>query len=417
MKTEEEFYLPIFQEANIGIIATNKEGQIIISNPYCEKLFGYKSKEFLGLKVENLMPQHIRHQHVRDRLGYYENPRRRSMGAQRELYGLRKDGTTFPIEISLSYMKIQGNTFALAYISDNTIGKNILNELEYQIQQVKSTKTKLQSLNEELEQKITERTVDLEQAVNSLLESKQKLEESEQQLLESLQKERDLNELKSRFVSTASHEFRTPLSTILSSASLISKYFKEDQQEKRDKHIQRIKSSVQNLTGILNDFLSLSKIEEGKQKVKTEVVNLKECCSDVIDQVSGLLKKDQKISFTADQEELFICTDRNIVQNILYNLLGNAIKYSTEAIELRVIETDIEILIEVHDRGIGIPKEEQKHLFERFFRASNVENLQGTGLGLHIVRRYAQLLGGDIEFESEEKRGSIFRLHLRKDQD
>ena len=233
-----------------------------------------------------------------------------------------------------------------------------------------------------------------------------------EEMSNALEKEKNLNELKSRFVSMASHEFRTPLGTILSSASLISKYNDEDDEDKRNKHVSRIRSAVVNLTGILNDFLSISKLEEGKVNYNPSTVNIREICEEVKEEMQVTAKDGQEIVIQNNGTLETIIIDRQILKNILINLTSNAIKYSPEN-ESVVIQTDInksKFTIRVTDHGIGIPKEDQKHLFDTFFRAGNVSNIQGTGLGLNIVKKYVDLLGGTINFISVYEKGTIFTI-------
>ncbi|OQP63778.1 hypothetical protein A3860_22825 [Niastella vici] len=231
------------------------------------------------------------------------------------------------------------------------------------------------------------------------------------ELTEALEREKELSELKSRFLSIASHEFRTPLSTILSSTSLIDKYNKEEQEENRKKHTTRIKSAVKNLTDILDDFLSLDKLEQGKVKASTEIINLYELSAEIIEELNCLLKTGQVIylSFNGNRN---IVQDKKILRNVLLNLLSNAIKYSGEqkSIYLSVeIENNL-ASIKVKDEGIGIPENEQKNMFGKFYRANNATNIQGTGLGLNIVKRYVELLNGDITFVSKENEGTTFTV-------
>lgn len=240
------------------------------------------------------------------------------------------------------------------------------------------------------------------------------LKKAEEKIYKSLQKEKQLNELKSRFVSMASHEFRTPLSTILSSSSLIARYQNPEQEEKRNKHIARIQSSVRNLTSILNDFLSLDKLEQGKIHVATSKFDIQIFSKEIIEEIENMLKENQRISYQhIGHNEIEL--DENILKNICFNLLSNAIKYSDEGTQI-VFETKIEnneVQIIVKDQGIGIPKQEQKYLFERFFRAQNVTNIQGTGLGLNIVHKYVDLLNGNICFESIENQGTTFFITFK----
>lgn len=241
-----------------------------------------------------------------------------------------------------------------------------------------------------------------------------KKKESEIEIRKALEKERELNSLKSRFVSMASHEFRTPLAAILSSVSLISKYQTEEQQPNRDKHIARIKSSVQNLTSILNDFLSLDKLEAGKVHCAPEPFFLKVMCEHVIDDMQSLLKPEQHINFYFIGEAGEVVLDRNLFRNILMNLLSNAVKYSPDGsiVHFKAQLSQDKVQIEVQDQGIGIPEEEQSHLFERFFRAKNATNLQGTGLGLNITKKHTELMQGELTFKSKLNEGSTFQVNL-----
>lgn len=195
--------------------------------------------------------------------------------------------------------------------------------------------------------------------------------QAELKIKRNLKKEQELNRMKSRFVSMASHEFRTPLSTILSSVSLISRYTRYEEQNKRDKHINRIKSSISNLTLILNDFLSIEKLETGKVEVKAENFELNEAIQHIIEDFRGVLKNGQLIQFIPVQEKHNVFLDRQLFSNTIINLLSNVSKYSTENKTI-TIQTQKEtgfFNIYILDDGIGIPESEQKHIFERFFRA------------------------------------------------
>jgi signal transduction histidine kinase len=265
---------------------------------------------------------------------------------------------------------------------------------------------KMRQLNTDLEVKVEERTLILKEAL-------QKLEESQQELSEALDKERQLNEIKSRFVSMASHEFRTPLTTVLSSASLLSKYTASGDQEKRDKHIQRIKNSVNNLNDILEDFLSLGKLNEGKIEKKFERVKLNAIVEDTLEEMKAMLKNGQHFELNCSGDcDAF--TDKKLFRNILVNLISNAIKFSDEGKVITITGevTDNRAAISVTDEGIGISEKDQEHLFSSFFRAANATNIQGTGLGLHIVKRYIDLLGGEVALQSELNKGTTINFSI-----
>jgi len=301
------------------------------------------------------------------------------------------------------------------------------------ITEQRAAENSLKELNAELEERVEDRTEELAEAINQLLNINKQLEyeiqerkaiedalrKSENELRLAYEKEKELSELKSRFVSMASHEFRTPLSTILSSADLIEAYKREEQQSKRERHTNRIKSSVANLTGILNDFLSLSKLEEGKIMEHPVSFDLNDFCEDVLDQMQGLLKADQHIRHEMTVDPPVIILDKKMLKNILFNLLSNAIKYSDAGtvIDCRIDRRKDNLIVVIADEGIGIPEEEQQHLFTQFFRARNVENIQGTGLGLNIVKRYVELMGGSISFESKLGEGTTFTVFIPMDKE
>jgi signal transduction histidine kinase len=228
-------------------------------------------------------------------------------------------------------------------------------------------------------------------------------------LAAALDKERELGELKRRFVSMASHEFRTPLTSVLSSAGLAAQYAERQDFNNVKKHAERIKNAVNGLNSILSEFLSLGRLEEGRVTVNWEDAHFAQCVEEVHEGLKNLFKPGQ----TFEHRHAGPATARldcTLAKNILINLISNAIKYSPEGAPI-VVETFADAKntrLSVRDQGIGIPEAEQKHLFDRFFRASNAANAtQGTGLGLYIVQRYAEMMGGTVGFESAET-GSVF---------
>jgi PAS domain S-box-containing protein len=261
---------------------------------------------------------------------------------------------------------------------------------------------------------ITQRKLYEEQILNINDDLERKIRERTLELTKSLERETSLGEMKSRFVSMASHEFRTPLTAILSSISLIERYKMADQDEKRQKHIERVKSSIRNLTDILDDFLSLDKLEQGKIEIQNLPFNLKEFMEDSIDEKDGMLKKKNQEILHMYNGPSEVTQDKKILHNVLLNLLSNAIKYSPEGKQIRVTVTGDtkNVVIAVQDEGIGIPFESQKHLFTKFFRATNSAHIQGTGLGLNIVQKYVELLDGNINFSSTENQGSTFTVEF-----
>jgi len=514
----------LFLNASMGIIVADAGGAIVLVNPFLLKQFGYAEAELLGQRVEKLIPSRFHQRHVHHVEHYNEHPKSRPMGLGMDLYAARKDGSEFPVEVSLSHYETEQGKYVIAFLSD--------------ISKRKEAEQALQQLNEDLEQKIEERTETLTSTVKQLAaliaetEAKDvelnrintflnniwdhaeaiiyvtdkdgliklfnpsaerqlgykasevigqksptifldlhgvaisefiaradagasnegelhyirsngksfpvsqtftamrdmhgeiegylgigmdisKRKKAETDLRTALEKEKELSELKSRFVSMASHEFRTPLSTVLSSAYLISKYTEKEEHPKREKHVQRIVSSVNMLTDILNDFLSVGKIEEGKIQVRYSVFDMVQHLQQIISELSGLLKKGQVMNHEHEGDSR-IELDPSLMKHIIMNLLSNAIKFSPEdaVIELKSKLTATGLFLSVADKGMGIPEEDQPHLFTRFFRASNVTNVQGTGLGLHIVSKYTELMKGHIICKSRLGEGTTFELYF-----
>lgn len=363
----EEKYRNLFENSLVAMFITDLATQKTIDvNEMGLQLFGYQSKEDFLL---NFNPS-VHFIHANERAKTFEALRNNGgdkIAKEQEMR--RLDGTHFwcKIFVKINHEKSTAQTVALDI-------------------------TEVKRAHEQLEAAVDERTLELTQ---------------------SLEREKELSELKSRFVSMASHEFRTPLSAILTSLSLIESYSRDDQQDKRKKHTERIKASVSNLVGILNDFLSVDKLEQGKVEIVSDDFDLYVFAVDIIEEVNGLLKQGQQINF-GHHGERKIRLDRKILKNILLNLLSNAIKYSEEHKNIHfTIEADkYSVCLKVEDEGMGIPEEEQENLFAKFFRAKNVANIQGTGLGLNIVKKYVALLDGSITFASTPNVGTTFTIEI-----
>ena len=383
-------YEALFNHASMGIVVVNSNGIILSVNPFALNLFCYKIEEIINKPIEILIPQRYHHKHVDHRENYTHNPKSRSMGNGMDLFGVKKDGREFQVEVSLGNYEKDGDKNVIAFISDTSIRKN--------------AEAEIIKLNDDLEATVEQRTKELTYAMHQL-------EKSKEELSRSLEKEKELSELKSRFVSMASHEFRTPLSTVLSSSYLIEKYPLGEHQPKREKHLQRIVSSVNMLTDILNDFLSVGKIEEGKIPVRFSAFNIQEHIVSVMEEIKNNLQKNQHIQYTHTGDEN-VEMDTSLVKHIIMNLISNASKFSPEGskIEINTIHTADHLILSVKDVGMGISKDDQKHLMERFFRGANAGNIQGTGLGLHIVAKYAELMNGTVECLSELEKGTEFKI-------
>ncbi|WP_299336436.1 PAS domain S-box protein [uncultured Psychroserpens sp.] len=284
----------------------------------------------------------------------------------------RKDGSTYPVNIHLQRSRLGEKDIYVAIILDITEQKNY---------------------TEKLEDTVEERTEELRVALAS---------------------ERELNELKTKFLSLVSHEFKTPLSAIQSSTILLSKYQQEHQQNKRDKHIMTISNKVTYLNNIINDFLSLEKLEKGKINYKFTNFKLSKVVNEVVYNANMLLKEGQQINYPENIDEISLYQDEKILELALTNLVNNAVKYSPEntTIDIDIVQNDTVTIFKVKDNGIGIPEKDQKNIFQRYFRAENVLLTQGTGIGLNIVKDHLENLNGEIYFESKENEGSIFIMEL-----
>lgn len=518
-------YNSVLATAVDGIIVIDERGIIDLVNPAVETLFGYQSAELKGKRINTLMPSPYEEEHDSYMSRYQNTGEKRIIGIGREVQGKKKDGSIFPFHLSVSEVQLNGKKLYTGVIHDLT--------------QQKAYENQLKEYSEHLEQKVRERTHDLEE-LNTFLEEQmealmqaqdavkrsenmykliarnfpngtinvfdkelryvfvegkelfelgitsekligtkfldrldpQLVEVAERELMQvfdgqprvfeidfqdnhyvlnavpltdteypdevrqilvvernitrqkkaeedirnALEKERMLGELKTRFVTMASHEFRTPLSTIASSATLISKYTNTEQQPKRDKHINRIHSNVKHLTGILNDFLSLGKLEEGLVENLPDHFNISEFLQELTEEMEPSLKEKQSVQYE-HQGEKVVFLDPKLLRNVMLNLFSNAIKYSHEnaVITLETAVLDSGIAITVKDQGIGIPQEDLEHLFTRFFRATNTGNIQGTGMGLNIVKKYIDLMNGSITVESQLNIGTTFTIYFDRE--
>lgn len=284
----------------------------------------------------------------------------------------RKDGTRYPVEVHLQLSSIGKRKVFVAIVLDITERKNYTEQLEHTV------------------------------------------EERTQQLQQALKAEKKLNELKTKFLSLVSHEFKTPLTSILTSTSLLTKYTDTEQQDKRDKHISTIKSKVKYLDNILTDFLSIERLDMGKVKYNMVRFPLSKLINEVVYDSNTLLKEGQRIRYPEDIDGIVVYFDEKILGLALSNLVHNAIKYSPEHsdIELKVAKDGNQLRIDVIDNGFGIPPEDQPFIFDRYFRASNVLTFQGTGIGLNIVRQHMHNLEANVTFKSAMGVGSTFTLYL-----
>lgn len=397
----------IFEIALEGIIMVNEEGKIKLANNYAEKLFGYKSKELIGKKIEALIPSRFVEKHQEHRLNFAKSPMNRSMGEGLEVFGLNKDGKEFPVSVSLGHSWIDEKLCILVFVHDITKRVNARNQLLLE-------KKSAENLNIQLEKKVQERTKKLEEVLLRLEQANQNLTLSEQNLKTALIKEKELSEIKSQFVTLATHEFKTPLTTILNSIFLLENGYNDNEPELKKENIERIRRAIKNLLDIINDFLFLNRLEEGKAHTEYTSVHLDKLIEEIIDEVNLLKYPKQKIIVKNTAQVGYCLLDATIFKNILLNLFTNAFKFSPPegTITLTVSDKKKVLKLEVMDEGIGIPKEEIPQVFSRFFRAKNAKGIDGTGLGLSITKKYVELLNGKINLKSTINKGTTFSVKI-----
>lgn len=402
-----EIFNILFEAASEGIIVVDSNQIIVAANLAAENMFGYEKDELNEQPLNLLIPNKYHknhHSHFKD---FIDHSEKRQMGHGRVLHGVKKDGSLFPVEAGLNPFQKDGQEFVMSLVIDISVRME--------------TERQISELNSHLEEKIKTRTCELSESINKLKELNKNLQNevlrrkaAEEKIKDALQKEKELNELKTKFLSLVSHEFKTPLSGILTSAILAEKYVKEDQQEKREKHLGTIRNKVHYLNNILNDFLSIERLDSGKGQYKYADFSLKRLINEVIYNANVTLKNGQEINYPKDVEDISIFQDEKILELILTNILGNAIKYSPEytTIDFEVILTENRLFFNIQDQGRGIPQKDQKHIFERYFRAENALLDQGTGIGLNISKTHLENMGGNINFISEENKGTLFKIEV-----
>lgn len=385
----------IIETAIDGIITIDNRGLVESINPAALKLFCYTAEEVIGRNISMLMPEPDHSRHDSYISNYQKTGNKKIIGIGREVLGLKKDGTTFPFRLAVSEVFYKNKSIFTGFIHDLT--------------KEKEAEERLVTHTLQLEETVRDRTKDLIALVSEL-------ERAKTDVSNSLEKEKELNQLKSRFVSMASHEFRTPLSSVQLSASLIDKYVEQEKLDAVSKHTSRIKGAVQLLNNILNDFLSLEKLEAGVVVLKREKINVVHLGEEISSEMQMICKKNQHIVYQHTGTDAEFELDAHLLKSSVINLISNAIKYSGED---TFIEFSTEIAsdcctIVIRDNGIGIPEEDQKNLFEPFFRAHNTGNIPGTGLGLNIVKRYVSLMGGELEYWSAINQGTSFKMIFQK---
>jgi|GEM_PF-947741 len=361
LRENEEKYRALVDLAPNPIVMVDNLGIITLVNKAVTESFDYGIHELIGKPIETLIPHDRRDIHTTMRADYVSNPTARSMATGLNIVLLHNNGNEIPVEIGLRPILINGEQHTLAHIIDIT--------------------------------------------------THWQLEES---LRDALTKERELNEMKSRFVSSVSHEFRTPLASILALSETLSAYRDKLTDEQIEKRLDKVRDHINHLTEIMDDVLQLAQIQEGGVTLKPVRLNFDELCRNVIDEFELLLDDNHQIMYTFDGEKSEIELDGKLMRQIITNLLSNAIKYSPEKgiIKVDIKQSEDNLRLSVSDEGIGIPLEDTEHLFEPFHRATNVGTIAGTGLGLFITKEAVELHGGTIRISDQVESGATFIIEI-----
>jgi PAS domain S-box-containing protein len=373
----ERRFRELLEAAPDAIIEVNRDGCIVLLNRVTESLFGYAREELLGKPVEFLIPEELRTTHVHNRADYWNRPQTRPMGSGLALLGQRKDGSRFPVEISLSPVKSEEGFRVTAIIRDTSERK----QAEDRLRAIQDKYThELAASNRELEA----RNREIERA----------------------------NRLKSEFLASMSHELRTPLHTVIGFSELLAEELEGPLNEKQKRFVNHIHKDSLHLLELINDVLDLSKIEAGRLELHPEVFEL----AAALDEVLGSIRPQgaaKNLEITAAiAEPVALHADRVRVKQILYNLLSNAVKFTPEGGHIRVDAGLCGGFIEISviDDGVGIPVEEHQSVFDKFHQvgATTKGVREGTGLGLAITKRLVEQHGGNIFLESQPGKGSRF---------
>ena len=365
----EDKFSSLLEIAPDAIVIVDKGGRIVLANSQTENLFGYKRQEIINEMVDRLVPERFRSRHAAQRNGFFAEPHMRPIGTGLELFGMRKDGVEFPIEISLNPLEIEDEILITAAIRDITERKRF-------------------------EHALHEKNLELEQA----------------------------NLAKDRFLADISHELRTPLNAILGFTGTLLMKLPGPLTLDQEKQLRTIQASARHLLSLINDLPDLTRTEAGKVELNLESVR----CQSVLEEVATALRpqaesKGLHLQVITPPSDVFIQTDHRLLSQILLNLANNAIKftdYGEVRIELCTPHLSkagrMVVEISVEDTGIGMRHEEQARLFQAFEELdnSNAHKHEGTGLGLYLSQKLATLLGGNIAVESVHGLGSAFRLMI-----
>jgi hypothetical protein len=399
LKANEQFLALTLECIGDGLITTDNNGNITLINKEAEKLTGFSIKEVRGKNIFQIYPVAIEDskeifKSFDDLLKFYFSEEQ-----NKDLILTLKDKTVIPISQTIAPIKDE----------DNNIKGYIITFRDISL--MKKAQITLRRINEELEERVAQRTVELRNKNFELESEIQKRKIVESNLYKALEKEKELNELKSRVVTTISHEFKTPITSILSSIELLSKYtINHPVSEKISKHYEIIRNASKVLTQMVNDVLLIEKIDADKYEFHFQEGNIGDFVNEIIDDFQSSSGKNHKFFFETKNLPESTLIEKTLLRRILNNLISNSIKYSKEntVINVSLEYQSNKFTLTVTDKGIGIPDEDQKYLFNLFHRARNVINYEGTGLGLSIIFKSVTLLNGNIRLKSKVGKGTSF---------
>lgn len=393
-----------FSNAEIGLALTSEVGEIIHINGITESLFGYADNELAGEMISSVIAGELP-----DNIGrhFFSNPES-FLKEEYEFIGKKKDGSIFPIEVSLNRFISEGETFLMVFIVDITSKKEYEQLVLNRVEELQNVITEMNQVNLQLKEKVNERNL-------FLLEALSALEKSNNELQAVYEKEKQESELKSRFVSNASLECSAPLNTILSSVYLVRKYSTSEDTESCERHIEKIISAANDLSYILDDFLFPAKPEEEDVEIHFQTISSETILDDIrviLEELSQSSDKEQVLNLCDSLNVNSLVVDRKVLRNILISLVSNAINCSPKQsiITIHCSNEPGNLKFSVSDQNMGITEAGHGRLFKQFFYASNIRNINGTGLGLHIVRRYIDLMGATITLISKLNAGTTVTI-------
>lgn len=403
LKESEEKFKIIFNEAlDVIMIIDSYSGLVLNINPAAFVVLGYKQRDLIGKHYSILFPneQYFNRYDLLSKVVIN--------GAVIESQDfIRSDSSMCPMDMTASIIPWGKTKAILVSLRDASERKAV--EIE------------IKRLYKDLEKRVSERTAQLEAAMSELKNeitirrfAEEKLIKAKNEITKAYQREKELNELKTRFITMVSHEYRTPLSVISSSAEFLELYDKTSNPEKHSKHINRILDSVESMTQLLEDVLTVGKIESGDYKAIYDKIDINQLLESVLETVKDELAKPINIDIEFEPEKITFITDMELLRHVLIGIVSNAVKYSNEnqKVKISIVNTGKFLQFKVLDEGIGIPENDLPYIFEPFFRGSNIGNTSGFGIGLQIAKGCSEILGIKLGIEKNEPQGTIVNILL-----